>query len=80
MRRISFLLMLALAMPVAAQDDKAQQDQKPRKPATKPPVRRSARRPAHAKPTPEQIRRFNKLEKEEEQDKPGASGDAGRPK
>ena len=53
MRRVVLLLAVALAFPAAAQE---------KKPARKP----GARPPAHAKPTPQQIRRFNELEKKEQ--------------
>jgi hypothetical protein len=58
---IPFLLALALTIPVAAQE-------KAKKPAPKPsPGAKSARHvpPAHSKPTPQQIRKFNELEKKE---------------
>jgi hypothetical protein len=56
MRWLALLLAAALAMPAAAQE------QKPKKPAGKP----AAQRQAHAKPTPQQLRRFNELEKKEQ--------------
>jgi hypothetical protein len=46
-RRAALLMIVALALPVAAQQ------KKPAKPA------------AHAKPTPQQIRKFRELEKKE---------------
>ena len=61
--RIVFLsLILALAIPAAAQEKK-----------TKKPTARPA---AHAKPTPQQIRRFNELEKKEEKNR-GRSPNSG---
>ena len=56
MRLISFSLMLALALPVAGQDTNA------KKPAPK----RQPHVSAHTKPTPQQIRKFNELEKKEQ--------------
>ena len=56
MKRIAFLVILALAIPVAAQE---------KKPAKKP----AARPAAHAKPSPQQIRRFNELEKKKRTEK-----------
>ena len=53
MRRVALLVVLALALPALAQE---------KKPARKP----GAGRVAHAKPTPQQIRRFKELEKKEE--------------
>jgi hypothetical protein len=58
---LKFALLLVLAGSVAA----FAQD----KPAKKPAVRAAA----HAKPTPQQIRRFDQLEKKEEQAKSGSS-------
>ncbi|HEX4927770.1 MAG TPA: hypothetical protein VFV74_07195 [Burkholderiales bacterium] len=52
-RRLAWLLVLALALPAAAQHQK----KKPSQPL------------AHTKPTPQQIRRFNTLEKKEEKKK-----------
>lgn len=57
MRWLAPLLAAALAMPAAAQEHK------PKKPAGK------AEHPAHSKPTPQQIRKFNRLEKKEELEK-----------
>ena len=56
MRRLALLLALALAVPVAAQE---------KKPAKKP----AARPAVHGKPTPQQIRRFNELEKKQQKEK-----------
>ncbi len=57
MRLFALLVAVALALPsLAAQEKKPA----PRKPAGKP--------LAHAKPTPQQIRRFDELEKKEQQD------------
>ena len=56
MRRVAVLLAVALAFPAAAQQRK--------------PVKRPAAKPAaHAKPTPQQIRRFNELEKKQGREK-----------
>ncbi len=52
MKRLAMLLLLALALPVAAQESART------KPARKP--------SAHSKPTPQQIRKFDELEKKEE--------------
>jgi hypothetical protein len=49
-RRVALLLAAVLAVPAAAQD---------RKPAKKP----AAKPAVHTKPTPQQIRKFNDLEK-----------------
>jgi hypothetical protein len=54
---------LALAAPLAAQEKKA-----PKKPLAKP----AAGKRAHSKPTPQQIREFNKLEKKEQKTGDGA--------
>ncbi len=51
--------MRLLALPAAAQEKRPV-----RKPAAK-----SAEHPAHSKPTPQQIRRFDQLEKKEELEK-----------
>ena len=56
MRRVALLLALALAVPVAAQE---------KKPAKKP----AAKPVAHAKPTVQQIRRFDELEKKQQKKK-----------
>ena len=64
MKRLALLLMLALAFPVAAQQ------KKPKKPAGKP--------SAHSKPTPQQIRKFNELEKKEEKQQGGIRGRSAR--
>jgi hypothetical protein len=54
--RLALLLVLALALPAAAQE---------KKPAKKP----AAKPVAHGKPTPQQIRRFNELEKRQPKEK-----------
>ncbi len=57
MRLFALLVAVALALPsLAAQEKKPA----PRKPAGKP--------LAHAKPTPQQIRRFDELEKKEQKE------------
>lgn len=56
MRLLAILLAAALAAPALAQE---------KKPTKKPAARPAAQRPAHAKPTPQQIRRFKELEKKE---------------
>ena len=58
MRAIAFLLAATLAVAVAAQDK-----DKPKKPAMAKPV---GQRAAHSKPTAQQIRKFDELEKKEE--------------
>lgn len=55
---MAILMALALAIPAAAQEKSA-----PRKPAAKPGAR------VHAKPTPQQIRRFKELEKKKRSEK-----------
>ena len=54
MRLVPLLVMLALALPAAAQDKQAAKKGS------------AGRSPAHSKPTAQQIRRFNELEKKEE--------------
>ena len=63
------LLLLALAFPLVSPVDA---QEKPPAPKKKPAASQPAKRPAgkraqaaHKKPTPEQIRKFNQLEKEE---------------
>ena len=56
MRRTSLLFAVLVALPAFAQDA---QQKKPRAKRGEVPL-------AHTKPTPQQIREFNKLEKEEE--------------
>ena len=51
MRLVSLLAVLALALPAAAQE--------------KAPKKTTGRAPAHSRPTPQQIRKFNELEKNE---------------
>ena len=56
----ALLLSLALALPAWAQDDRPA-------PAPKKPAATRKQAPvAHKKPTPEQIRKFNQLEKKQE--------------
>jgi hypothetical protein len=57
-RRIILLLAVLLALPAFAQDS---QEKKPR-------AKRGPVPLAHTKPTPQQIREFNMLEKEEEKE------------
>ena len=57
MKRIAWLLVLALAIPAAAQEKK------------RPKPRAHAKPLAHAKPTPQQIRKFNELEKKHPKEK-----------
>ena len=64
-----WLLLLAFVLPVWAQD-------KPPAPKKKPAASQDAKRPAkkqsqvaHKKPTPEQIRKFDQLEKKQGPDK-----------
>jgi hypothetical protein len=67
MKRTLFVLVLALALPALAQE------QKPPPRAAKP-----ERRPiVHTRPTPQQIRAFNALEKKEEK-KQARLGDRAR--
>jgi hypothetical protein len=58
---LCLVLALALAGPLVAQE---------KKPAKKP----VAKTPAHSKPSPQQIREFNKLEKQEEKQAPQNRG------
>ena len=62
MRAIAFLLAATLAVAVAAQEK-----DKPKKPAAKPAMAKPVgQRAAHSKPTVQQIRKFDELEKKEE--------------
>jgi hypothetical protein len=60
MRLLVFLLATALALPVAAQEMPVK-----KKAAAKKAV--AAKKTSHRKPTPEQIRKFNELEKKQKQ-------------
>ena len=60
MRFWVFLSALLLALPLAAQDTPVK-----KKPAAKKPA--AAKKTVHRKPTPEQIRKFNDLEKKRKQ-------------
>ena len=66
MRALCWLLAALLSMPVLGQEQPVQKKKPVAKKSTakKPPV---AKPKAHAKPTPEQIRRFNELEKKKAQ-------------
>jgi hypothetical protein len=61
-KRLAGLLLLALAIPAAAQETKR------------------AKPPAHAKPTPQQIRKFNELEKKHDREIRGRSPNSTRPR
>jgi hypothetical protein len=60
MRLLVFLLATLLALPVAAQEMPGK-----KKPAAKKSA--AAKKTSHRKPTPEQIRKFNELEKKQKQ-------------
>ena len=58
MRLVCFFVALFIGSTVVAQD-------KPGKPAAKKKQQQQHKQAAHKKPTPEQIRRFNELEKKQ---------------
>ncbi len=61
MRAIALLVAASLALPAAAQEEK------PKKPAAKHAMTKPAgQRAAHSKPSAQQIRKFNELEKKEQ--------------
>ena len=60
MRLLVFLLATLLALPVAAQEMPVK-----KKPAAKKSA--ATKKTSHRKPTPEQIRKFNELEKKQKQ-------------
>jgi hypothetical protein len=60
MRFWVFIAALVLALPLAAQETLLK-----KKPAAKKPA--AAKKTSHRKPTPEQIRKFNELEKKQKQ-------------
>jgi hypothetical protein len=60
MRLLVFLLATLLALPVAAQDTSVKKKPAAKKSAT-------TKKTSHRKPTPEQIRKFNELEKKQKQ-------------
>ena len=60
MRFLAFIAALLLALPLAAQETPVK-----KKPAAKKPA--AAKKTSHRKPTPEQIRKFNELEKKQKQ-------------
>ena len=60
MRLLVFIAALLLTLPLAAQETPVK-----KKPAAKKPA--AAKKTAHRKPTPEQIRKYNELEKKQKQ-------------
>jgi hypothetical protein len=60
MRFWVFIAALVLALPLSAQETPVK-----KKPAAKKPA--AAKKTSHRKPTPEQIRKFNELEKKQKQ-------------
>ena len=65
MRFLVFIAALLLALPLAAQETPVKKKPAAKKTVEKKPA--AAKKTAHRKPTPEQIRKYNELEKKQKQ-------------